>query len=130
MASSLIYDGSGTPSRELKLAFSQGRVDAHTSRDDRGWPYYDVRAGQNAFIPEPGGKAYFAGEEVPEADPTIGKRSASAPSAEVVSVPAVASASTDVPRDTSQVSVQEISVTPLNDAAKKNAAWKPGDRKG
>jgi len=117
----MIYDGSGTPSRELKLAFSQGRVDAHTSRDDRGWPYYDVRAGQNAFNPEPGGLAYFAGEEVPTESAVVVIHQPIE-----VKVPIVE----DVPRDTSQVPVQEIPVTPLNDAAKQNAAWKPGDRKG
>lgn len=60
----LIYDGDPMPHRALRAAYPLGRVEAHTSRTADGLPYYDVRAGQYAFIPNPGGKVYFAGEEV------------------------------------------------------------------
>jgi hypothetical protein len=100
-----VYDGSGVPSQELKKEFPLCRVDAHISRTEDGTGFYDVRSGQNAFFIEPGGKAFFAGEE-----PKI-------------TLPEVAvTAKTEEWKPAPPVS---IPVQPLNDAAKKNEGWKP-----
>jgi hypothetical protein len=58
----ILYDGSPSVGRELRLAFPLGKVEAYQSRKPDGTSYYDTRGGQNAFVLD--GKAYFAGEEV------------------------------------------------------------------
>lgn len=64
IAPALVYDGLPQVSSALRAAFPQAKVYANQSRCLDGTPCYNIMSGQNGFVRVPGGKVYFAGEEI------------------------------------------------------------------